>query len=362
MSVREIRRDGRTISFEASYKRGGRKYRKRWKTRNAAEQWLRDQQADRLISISLSGPQKLDAARALAILQPMGVTLETAATRYQHLSQAGNACNGSWTFREACNAVLQARRDMNVRQNYLDHLRRSLNLFCLEFGARKLDDITTDALMRYVRSRGDLKPQTRANYRLELGQVFNYAIRHGRCNRNPAKLMPKPKMEDRPVPILRVAEVRKLLSVTDSLTGMYCGLGLFCGIRPFEIAKIRINSINTASNTIEVAGPNSKSRQRRFCTIPQNLVCWLEPALEELSPDKDYRHIRSMINLAASKSGVLLAPDIFRHSFASHHLALHCNPALTSHEMGHRNQDMLYRHYRDLVTKEEAQEYFAIAK
>ena len=52
--------------------------------------------------------------------------------------------------------------------------------------------------------------------------------------------------------------------------------------------------------------------------------------------------------------------DIMRHSFASYHLAYHASPDKTAHELGHRDTQMLYRHYRQLVTREAAEAFWAI--
>ena len=55
-----------------------------------------------------------------------------------------------------------------------------------------------------------------------------------------------------------------------------------------------------------------------------------------------------------------MKPDIMRHSYASYHLAFHQSADKTALEMGHRDTQMLFRHYRELVTKEEAQAYWKI--
>jgi integrase len=49
-----------------------------------------------------------------------------------------------------------------------------------------------------------------------------------------------------------------------------------------------------------------------------------------------------------------------RHTFASYHLAYHGSPDKTAHELGHRDTQMLYRHYRQLVTREAAEAFWAI--
>ena len=52
--------------------------------------------------------------------------------------------------------------------------------------------------------------------------------------------------------------------------------------------------------------------------------------------------------------------DIMRHTYASYHLAYHCSSDRTAHELGNRDTTMLYRHYRELVTEEDAQKFWSI--
>ena len=49
-----------------------------------------------------------------------------------------------------------------------------------------------------------------------------------------------------------------------------------------------------------------------------------------------------------------------RHTFASYHLAMHCSPDKTAHELGHRDTTMLYRHYRELVPNSDAKLFWEI--
>jgi integrase len=41
-----------------------------------------------------------------------------------------------------------------------------------------------------------------------------------------------------------------------------------------------------------------------------------------------------------------------RHSYASYHLAKTQHAGLTSESMGHRDTNMLYRHYRDVIKEQ----------
>ena len=49
-----------------------------------------------------------------------------------------------------------------------------------------------------------------------------------------------------------------------------------------------------------------------------------------------------------------------RHSFASYHMAEHESADKTALEMVHRDNQMLFEHYRKLVTKEAAKRYWKI--
>ena len=54
-------------------------------------------------------------------------------------------------------------------------------------------------------------------------------------------------------------------------------------------------------------------------------------------------------------------PDVLRHSFASAHYAFHRDPARTAMILGHRDQNMLLTHYRDIMKPSEAAKYWQIA-
>ena len=86
-----------------------------------------------------------------------------------------------------------------------------------------------------------------------------------------------------------------------------------------------------------------------------NLKEWLKVSPE--TPLKNKRRRKLAIIKAA---GLNWAHDIMRHSYASYHLAQFESADKTALEMGHRDTQMLFRHYRELVTKEEAQAYWAI--
>lgn len=53
-------------------------------------------------------------------------------------------------------------------------------------------------------------------------------------------------------------------------------------------------------------------------------------------------------------------PNALRHSFASYHLAHFRDAAQLALELGHTTTEVLFNHYREVVTPEEAEKYWKI--
>ena len=104
---------------------------------------------------------------------------------------------------------------------------------------------------------------------------------------------------------------------------------------------------------IEVPAKKSKTRRRRLIVIQPNLRDWLalEAELRPVSP----MTVRAVVR----QSKVEWHHNVTRHSFVSYHLAQFQNAAKTALEAGHTEQ-MLFAHYRELVTQEQAAEFWAI--
>jgi integrase len=140
-------------------------------------------------------------------------------------------------------------------------------------------------------------------------------------------------------------------------------IGAFAGLRTSEVLRLVWADIDLVRNFIHVAAAKAKSARRRLVPISPNLVQWLAPYAKSVGrlyhgPQQSY-HLRSAA--AASAAGLARWPkNGLRHSFASYHLALHQNAAETSLHLGHASPAMLFEHYRELVTKEEALRYWSI--
>src|SRR5439155_9044205 len=94
--------------------------------------------------------------------------------------------------------------------------------------------------------------------------------------------------------------------------------------------------------------------------ISYNLAVWLEPYPGRTGPVAP--HKLQKLRRATMKATKIdkWAPDVLRHSFASAHYAFHRDPARTAMIMGHRDQNMLLTHYRDLMKPSDAVRYWKV--
>jgi integrase len=127
----------------------------------------------------------------------------------------------------------------------------------------------------------------------------------------------------------------------------------FAGLRTAEVSRLAPEDIQLERGFIEVRAENAKTRRRRLVRIQPNLAAWLRAT--EPIPGNLFDRVESVWRAA----GVAWPVNVARHSFVSYHLAAFESAAKTALEAGHSEQ-MLFAHYRELVTPEAAREYWAI--
>ena len=190
----------------------------------------------------------------------------------------------------------------------------------------------------------------------KVGPFLNWCIRESYCIDNPLKYIIIPKEDEAKPSIFSPDQVACLMAAATSRDpGMipYLALGLFAGVRPLEIERLTWPDV--LEQYIEIPAAKAKTRQRRLVSLSGNLKEWLT-----LGGDLPLINKRKRLARLLKLTQLKWQPDIMRHSFASYHLAYHGSPDRTAHELGHRDASMLFAHYRELVTREAAQRYWAI--
>jgi integrase len=120
--------------------------------------------------------------------------------------------------------------------------------------------------------------------------------------------------------------------------------------------------IDLKKRRIKIPPEIAKRRSVRFIDMQDNLCKWLEPFDRESGPvtpqAKAWRYHFDGVRAAANIDN--WPHNCMRHSFASYHLVMCGDPRRTEMQLGHKSENLLYEHYRDLVTEEEAQAYWGI--
>ncbi len=258
---------------------------------------------------------------------------------------------------ESVQSFIKAKRKIGLRERSLTDLATSLRSFCAAKAGSLVGEIKTRHIEHFLDGR-DVRPKRRNVLRGNLVNFFNWAIASGYATVNPALAVERAIEDDAPIRVLKPAQARELLRCAmnvDPRTVPYFTLALFCGIRPAEAMALNWDDISFEQRTVHVSPQKSKTRQNRFVSIPPNALAWLR--LGGVLPCwfvrcRFKRFIRPRLSFKWSQ-------DVMRHSFASYHLALHRNEASTCYEMGD-NSTTLFKHYRKLVTPEQAAEFFGI--
>jgi hypothetical protein len=155
--------------------------------------------------------------------------------------------------------------------------------------------------------------------------------------------------------ILTVPECKTLLAwVRKNDPGMLpcvC-LTLFAGIRPDEARWLKAEDFNGAE--ISIGGDIAKGRARRVIEANPTLKRWLAVGGEIPPAEENFKDRIEKIH------GVIKPwpHDAFRHSFVSYRCAI-AGIAKTAQEAAH-SEDTLLRHYRALVTRAEAEKFWAL--
>ena len=136
-------------------------------------------------------------------------------------------------------------------------------------------------------------------------------------------------------------------------------LGGFAGLRHAEITRLDWQDINLEEKIVHVSAAKAKTGSRRIVPLCDNAIAWLTPYREtkaRVCPDDETRNAREIcrkLKIEWPKNGL-------RHSYGSYRLAQVKSAPQVALEMGNSPQ-MVFAHYRQVVTETEAIAWFAIS-
>ena len=321
---------------------------------------------------------RTDAARAAEILSGTGRTLLDAARFLRdHLRRA----EGGKPLADAVADFLKAKKAERLSDRYLASLRHRATRFTVEMPDTATTANVTTADIDEFLTKLELSPGTANTFRRDIRTFFEWASARGLSSSNPAAKAITFKNPPGKIGILPPDDAAVLLRACHSSILPGVVIGMFCGLRQAEIARLDWRAVDLASGILIVGAEIAKTSSRRTVEIPDNARAWLAPYVKASGavwPASE--EARNLWNLARIEAGFgpffstraavnslqkgrnALRPwpdNALRHSAISYRLALTRDLPRVATEAGN-SPAIVQRHYAELVKPDAAKKFFGI--
>jgi integrase len=262
----------------------------------------------------------------------------------------------------AVNEMIERKTIKGVSELYLADLRYRLGVFKEAFQC-DVNAITPDDVATFFDGL-KLSPRSHNNFLCALRTFFRFAQKHDWLSKEVDLLSRVEKRNGKPTPveIFMPSELGALLKAATPQVGPCIALSAFAGLRAEEIMRLDWQDVERRPKFIEVAAHKAKTATRRIVPLSDNLANWL--AIAPRNGERVWPHSKPYffeeLRNAADNAGVKWKQNALRHSFISYRLAEIQDVNRVALEAGNSPQ-MIFRHYRELATPEQARTWFAIA-
>lgn len=257
------------------------------------------------------------------------------------------------------NEFLEAKERAGRSKRYIRALRNSLGKFCRGRSKMALAAVTTAEVENWLH-KSKWAARTKAGYLGDVRTLFAWALRRGYVSENVALAVDVARGKERAPGVHTPEEVRTVLETARRMDLNVCrclAVRYFAGLRASEAERLEEADIKLAEGLISVQAEHEKRRKRRLVTVQPALLAWLE--LGGKLPLANAGQKWARLARAVKAKGTGWPHNAPRHSFCSYHLAMWRKASETALEAGH-SEAMLFRHYRALVSKAEAEKFWAI--
>jgi integrase len=345
-----------------------RQFKTKEKAKGFIDKEVNEQERFGSLANSLTTDERIDATKALELLESSDTSLVECVEFYLKHNQpvSGDIKVGDLTdkFLEARKAGLGVKRGRPLRQRSLDDLQSRLGKFNLTFGSRLTKDVLTGEIESWLH-RDEWSLQTRQNYFRILHTFFEFATTKGYRADNPMKPISKPCPDDSTPEVLSLVQCEKILAAaldTEEEFGLlgYVVLGMYCGIRSAELERLDWAAVDMESRHVTISAKIAKARSIRNVEIPENAILWLMQC-NKRAGDIRPPQFRERFDKLKAKSGIKQWPhNGLRHSAGSYHYALLGDSAQTAAMLGHTQDSVLFKHYRALTKKKDAVAFYEL--
>lgn len=324
---------------------------------------------------AITGDQRASYLRAVNLLSPCGVSLELAAAEYagakKMLGEVSLLQAVAFflekspknivrkTVPEIYEELYASKRQDGVSEVYLKDLAHRLGRFAKVF-QMPLVDVKGKDIVEWLGSLG-LSARSRNNYRLVLKTMVNFSKKRRYLPKDWEEIEAVGLAKERAteIEIFTPEEMAQLLATAEPHQLPFLAIGGFAGVRHAEITRLEWQDVNLRTGHIEVRAGNAKTAARRLIPIVSALAQWLRPYHTGKGKVCAYQNMSNEILWLARQCGIQWKHNGLRHSFISYRVAQIQNVNQVALEAGNSPQ-MIFRHYRELVTPAEAKRWFGI--
>jgi len=337
--------------FDCSITVRGERFKSRQSDELNAKQWLDSHHTPD--ASPLTRLQMLDAQEAIKVLAQVASLTEAA---HFFMLQHGKSKR---TVSEAVACFLEHQK-AHVKSISLSHYKTYLNRL-KELNIENVSDVNTTHVEKLLAGHGAISKNAILRH---LSAFFSFCEKSGWITSNPAKRIRRFKTPEPPKGVLSIADTEKLLKSAAENAPLlipYLAIGLFAGLRPGELMRIKASSL--MGDHIRLSGEDTKTANARTVKIRPNLAQWLTayPPKTFIASIRSTSKMLKAIAELAKKAEVTIPKDGLRHSFATYAYEQEKNAAVIASEMGHAGTDVFFRHYRALARPGDGKLFFDIA-
>ena len=336
------------------------KRRRRWaKSKRRAAEILRDFQEEQKCLgadwLGLESRRKWSTLSILSEMKSAGVTLEDVWGAYKSnvVEKAGVLLD------VAAKEFLENKAKAGLRSRYADEQKRTVKRFVSDIGRKPIESLSHLDVEKWLDNWPN--PSTRKTKQGIVAVLFSWATRQGYIAKDPMQKLEQVKLDEGDPEIFTVEQCKRLVEASakkDPSFLPYLALALFQGIRPEECKRLEVEDIDLKKKQVTISGKAAKTRDRRIVPLQAPALAILEKCSQKnwYSFHTNFRRRRDAVRQAA---GLTEWPkDVLRHTGASHFHNIFTMDEATK-ALGHSAATML-RHYRQLVDKEETEEWLKI--
>ena len=199
-----------------------------------------------------------------------------------------------------------------------------------------------------------------------LKAAFNFAIKREWCAANPVLKLDFSEIKRTEVEVLTNEQVIRLLKACCDLDRDLLPdhlFGLFAGIRPQELERMKFEHVRMDDRHILLPPDVTKTGMRRVIEMDRLLCVWLRwfnwkkpspkgPIVQKANLRRRLRKVREAAKIEE------WVQDIMRHTYASTWLAKYENIDRLRSNLGHRSNDVLWNHYHRAVIRKDAEAFW----